>query len=99
MVDAFREQSEADMDSFLRLRAREFAPGGLLLVVEDAAVLKWLCSHPLVRDGGWEPDERACWPGDGGNGAEVGLRGGAAARLRNPDTGRPAQPPPEPTRD
>ena len=33
VVDAFREQSEADLDSFLRLRAREFAPGGLLLVV------------------------------------------------------------------
>ena len=33
MTDAFRKQSEADLDGFLRLRAREFALNGLLLVI------------------------------------------------------------------
>ena len=33
VTDAFRKQSEADLDGFLRLRAREFALNGLLLVI------------------------------------------------------------------
>jgi hypothetical protein len=33
LKEAFQRQSEADMDLFLRLRAREFAVNGLLLII------------------------------------------------------------------
>lgn len=33
MQEAFRKQFEADLDHFLRLRAREFAVNGLLLII------------------------------------------------------------------
>ena len=167
MTDAFRKQSEADLDSFLRLRAREFALNGLLLVIVpgtlgdscvgdglfsclwdaaaelagreriDASLLEDLImpvyfmtedvgspalpGHQQLLAGVWTAFTRLCSleqphapehgyadthtrgvgaarlmreyadPGDGGISAQVGLLGGAAARRRFPDAGRPTQ--------
>lgn len=45
VAEAFQKQSEADMDHFLRLRAREFAVNGLLLIVVPGAMGDSVCGQ------------------------------------------------------
>ncbi|KAK9918534.1 hypothetical protein WJX75_004819 [Coccomyxa subellipsoidea] len=47
-VEAFRQQFEADAEHFLRLRAAEFGPGGLLLIVAPGMLGDWYNGRGLM---------------------------------------------------
>ena len=45
--NSFKRQADADVDTFLRLRATEFAPGGLLFVVVPSRMGDASCCRAL----------------------------------------------------